>query len=216
MPRPKGARDASYPAKRSALLQKLSTRLASWNETHPSLRQLAVAADVTVPTLRHYFGSRDDLIEAVFTEYRRLGEPYLAESAEPKGDLKESVSSYLADLLRAMTQDIKMADLFAVGLTEGMLNRRLGPAYLDNMTDPLIDALEARLASHQRRGEMAEGDPRNAALLLISPVIIACHHQYQMNGRCKRPLDMDSLIEDAAVAFVRAYGANQGASVQRH
>ena len=206
MPRPKGARDAGYPAKRSALLRKLSSRLAAWDETHPSLRQLAVAAQVTVPTLRHYFGSREDLVEAVFGEFRRLGDPYLAESARPKGALGPSIRSYLDELIRAMTQEANLGDVFAVGLAEGMLNRRLGPAYLANMTDPLIDALAQRLSAHQARGEMVAADPVNAALMLIAPVVVACNHQNQMNGRPGRPLDVDRLAEEMTEAFVRAFG----------
>ena len=206
MPRPKGVRDASYPAKRSALLQKLSARLARLNDTRPSLRQLAAAADVTVPTLRHYFGSREELVEAVFADFNRLGAEYLQSSAKPCGDLSESIRDFLNSLLRVMTDGTNLGDMFAVGLVEGMLNRRLGPAYLTCMTDPLVDALAERLRLHQARGEMIEADPRFVALMLISPVVVACNHQNQMFGRRARPLDLEKLIGEMASAFVRAYG----------
>ncbi len=183
MPRPKGARDASYPAKRSALLQKLSARLARLDDTRPSLRQLAAAADVTVPTLRHYFGSREELVEAVFADFNRAGADYLQSSSQPRGGLDESVRDFLAGLLQAMTRDAKLGDMFAVGLIEGMLNHKLGPAYLNCMTDPLVDALAERLTAHQARGEMIAADTRIAALMLISPVVVACNHQHQMFGR---------------------------------
>ena len=207
MPRPKGARDASYPAKRSALLHKLSARLARLNDTRPSLRQLAAAADVTVPTLRHYFGSREELVEAVFADFNRLGLDYLQSCAKPSGDLTESVHGFLTGLLHAMTDGDNLGDMFAVGLVEGMLNRRLGPAHLVCLVDPLVDALAERLGEHQARGEMIVVDTRIAALLLISPVVIACNHQNQLFGRRERPLDLDLLVDELASAFVRAYQA---------
>jgi AcrR family transcriptional regulator len=204
MPRPRGARDADYELKRAALLRRVSARLARRNDTRPSLRQLAEAAEVTAPTLRHYFGGRDEIVAAVFGEYRRLGERFIAEAAEPAGDLAMSVRAFLKDLLQGLQRG-PLGEVLAVGFVEGLLNEKLGPVCLASMVDPAVEALARRLEAHQARGEMRPADTRHAALMLISPLLVAAHHQTQMFGAADNPLDFDALTEDMAAAFVRAY-----------
>lgn len=208
MPRPKGARDADYSVKRSALLRKLSARLGRMDDTRPSLRQLAAASDVTVPTLRHYFGTREDIVEAVLAEYRRLGDPYIELGALPQGPLDHSIRAYLKNLTELLTSFPFLGDVFAIGFMEGMFSHRLGPACLSLLVDPTVEALEARLAAHQAQGEVIEGNMRYPALMLISPLVVACHHQNQMFGRQLRPLDLEELAEELACVFIRAYGVS--------
>lgn len=207
MPRPRGARDADYELKRAALLRRVSARLARRNETRPSLRQLAEAADVTAPTLRHYFGGRDEIVAAVFAEHRRLGDRFIREAAEPAGDLRGSVGAFLTTLLQGLQRG-PLGEVFAVGFLEGLLNEKLGPLCLSSMIDPAVDALSSRLAAHQARGEMRPGSARNAALMLIAPLVVAGHHQGQMFGAAANPLDLDLLVADMTEAFVRAYGTS--------
>jgi AcrR family transcriptional regulator len=205
MSRPRGARDADYELKRAALLRRVSARLGRRNETRPSLRQLAEAAEVTAPTLRHYFGGRDEIVAAVFAEHRRLGDRFIREAAEPVGGLEESVRSFLHNLLQGLQRG-PLGEVFAVGFVEGLLNEKLGPACLASMIDPAVEALSHRLEIHQGRGEMRLASARNAALMLIAPLVVACHHQAQMFGAAGNPLDLNALAADMAEAFVRAYG----------
>jgi len=160
---------------------------------------------VAPPTLRHYFGGRDDIVAAVFAEYRRLGAAFINEAAIPKGALPESIRDFLGRLLRGL-QHGPLGQIMAVGLVEGLMNEKLGPACLADVIDPAVDALALRLQTHQARGEMRPADARHAALMLIAPLLVAGHHQMQMFGRADRPLDLEALIEDMAAAFVRAYG----------
>ena len=74
MPRPKGVRDADYNNKRTALLHRMMEQVIGREPARPSMRQLADAAGVSVPTLRHYFGDRTAVFAAMLEEYRRLGE----------------------------------------------------------------------------------------------------------------------------------------------
>lgn len=206
MARPKGARDAAYEQKRALLLQRIALRLGRMNETRPSLRQLAAAAEVTVPTLRHYFGGRDQIVEAVLGRYREMGAPFIRDAAEPHGPFPDSIREFLQTLVRGMSRG-RLGDIFAMGFVEGLLNDRLGPACLDALVDPAVDALTTRLQAHQQQGEMKPSDARHAALMLISPILVGWHHQEQMFGRHSRPLDIDVFVEDLASAFVLAYRA---------
>jgi AcrR family transcriptional regulator len=179
------------------------------DDTRPSLRQLAAAADVTVPTLRHYFGTREDLIEAVLVEYRRMGDPYIKLSCEPEGPFAESIRSYLKYLHSMLVDYPFLGDVFAIGFLEGLFNHKLGPVCLSTLVDPMVEALEARLSAHQERGEMISGNVRYGALMLISPVLLACHHQFQMYGRQLRPLDFTDMLEGLGSVFIRAYGVER-------
>ena len=98
-----------------------------------------------------------------------------------------------------------VGEIFAVGLLEGLLHDELGPDSLSYIIDPSVDALAARLREHQNRGEMTDANARNAALILIGPLLLACQHQKQLFGAREHPLDVPALIEDLTETFVRSY-----------
>jgi len=211
VPRPKGARDADYGVKRAALLRKLSARLIQLDDTRPSLRQLAIAAGVTVPTLRHYFGDREDLVQAVLEEIFVHGERYLERGAEPYGDLDHSIRAFLKTFAECLIEGPRLGDKIAIAFLEGFYSRRLGPLALNYVIEPPLQAMEKRLAAHQARGELGDVDLRCAALMLISPLVVACMHQQQMFGDKVRPLDVGPLIDSAASSFMKAYAAPSSA-----
>jgi AcrR family transcriptional regulator len=198
--------------KRSALLRKLSARLIQLDDTRPSLRQLALAAGVTVPTLRHYFGDREDLVQAVLEEFFLLGERYLARGAEPHGELEPSIRAFLSRFAEVLVEGPKLGDMIAIAFLEGFYSKTLGPAALNYVIEPPLQAMEKRLAAHQARGELGYVDLRCAALMLISPLVVACMHQQQMFGDQVRPLDFAPLIDAVTSSFMTAYGVPASSS----
>jgi hypothetical protein len=128
--------------------------------------------------------------------------------------LRQSVHDYLTSLAGALMHR-GVGEIFAVGLLEGLLHAELGPASLAYLIDPSVEALQKRLAVHQARGEMAPGETRNAALMLIGPVLLACQHQKQLFGARDHPLDLPSLIGELTDAFVKSYGAPGAVSRRR-
>ena len=173
----------------------------------PSLRELAAAAGVTVPTLRHYFGPRPKVVEAIFEECLRLGRDGLDAQGRSDRPFEESIEDYTRALIGALRaeHDVKLGDIFAVSLGEGLLDPGVSASTLRFIIDPTVDTLENRLGDHIARGEMIETDARAAALMLISPLLLAFLHQEQMCGASTRPLSLDALAETLAAAFVRAY-----------
>jgi len=187
----------------------MTLHMVSRDGGRASLRELAAAADVTVPTLRHYFGDRAQVIDAVLAEALRRGQPGL--DLQRRGDrpFETSVRDYAVDLVNALTapKTVRLGDLFAVSLAEGFLDPQLGPAALTHIVDPTVAALEARLAVHVARGEMIETDLRAASLVLIAPLLLGCLHQHQLGGDTASPLGLQALSDDVVSAFVRAYRA---------
>lgn len=213
MPRPKGARDADYEEKRRLLLARMTARLMRREVARPSLRQLAEAAEVTVPTLKHYFGSRSEIVEAILAEYRRHGEERLARLAVTDLPFAQSVQEFAIGLVFGMRapREVRLGDVFAVSLAEGLLDPEIGPAALKHVVDPSVDVLAQRLRLHISRGEMVECDANAAALMLLSPILITVLHQDQLCGAKHRPVDLTALAQEVSAAFVRAY-ASEAAS----
>lgn len=208
MSRPKGSKDADHEAKRRDLLSKMTTRLMRREVARPSLRDLAGAAEVTVPTLRHYFGDRQAVIDAVLADCLRVGREGLEAQRTSDKPFAESIRIYADALIRALQapRPVRLGDIFAVSLAEGFLDPDIGASALNHIVEPTLQVLEARLEEHMRRGDMVQTDARAAGLMLLSPLLVACLHQDQLNGAHVRPLSTQALAASVSEAFVRAYG----------
>ena len=175
----------------------------------PSLRELASAAGVSVPTLRHYFGARPQVIDAIFEDCLKLGQGGLDAQRQSEKPFAESIRDYVSALIRAMRaeRDVRLGDLIAVGLGEGLLDTAVSRSTLRHILDPTVAALEARLRLHLARGEMIETDVRAAALMLVSPLLLAALHQDQLCGAAETPMRLEDTALAIGEAFVRAFAA---------
>jgi len=205
MTRPRGSRNAGFEARRAELLGRLHARLGDRGGGPASLRDLAAAAGVTIPTLRHYFGRRDDVVAAVLAASAEEGRPYVEAASRPSGPFARSIRDLLA--FAAEGHRAGTGVLHAIGLAEGLKHERLGPRYVTAILEPSLQAVEARLRAHMEAGEMREADPRHAAIALLAPAILAQLHQDELGGAACRPLDLDAFLDDHAAAFVRAHAA---------
>lgn len=207
MARLQGSRNAQYADRRHELMEKVRSRLAQQSGAAPSFRELALAAGVSVATLRHYFGSRDALVKAVFTTSREDGERHLVRARAPEvADLRLSMQQFLARLMNGWERG-RVGELHRIGLAEGLRHPGTGLDYLTDILEPSLQALEQRLATHVERGEMRPADLRHAALMLLSPILFALLHQRDLGGTRCRPLHLPSLVEAHVEVFVRAYEA---------
>jgi AcrR family transcriptional regulator len=206
MSRTAGSRNRNYDAKRLGLLKRLGARLADLSRHRPSFREMAAAAGVSVPTLRHYFANRDGVVQAYLvwqgTESARY-RPLVATTDEA---FPESIRRVLHGAAFGL-KDMDRIRTHVVGLTEGLHNDRVGPTYLNATLEPLLGSVEQRLALHVSRAEMRAVDLRHAAVSLLAPLLVAILHQRELGGAHVRHLDMPRFIEDHADGFVRAYAA---------
>ena len=88
-----------------------------------------------------------------------------------------------------------------------MRDATLGPAYINEILEPTLKAVEARLARHRAEGELRSCDLRHAALALIAPPLLALLHQGELFGSLCRPLDINAFLKDHLDGFLRAYSA---------
>ena len=207
MARTKGARNEGFEERRTALIAALRARLRAPGPA-ASMRELASAAEVTVPTLRHYFADREGVLRAVMddelTDGSKPNGP-LEVAATPSGPFAASVH----DLLRHADEGFVhggLTDSHAMGLAEGARTEATAADYLRLALDPTIDAFVARLRAHQKRGEMrADVDARAAAMQLLAPLVVARLHQDRFGGRTANPIDLAVMLDQQAKAFVRGY-----------
>lgn len=209
MPRAKGVKNADYEDKRRELLGRMLPRFASLDLERPSLRQLAVAAEVTAPTLQHYFGDRIGVVAALLEEYNSRGRTRLDMVSKANGGFSASMRDFAHGFVFGMQAraTVRLGDVMAAALCEGLADPQVSPLALAHILDPAVDALAARLQVHVDRGEMIAADVRAAALMLLSPLLLAVLHQDQMKGRESRHMELGDLAEQVSAAFVRAYAA---------
>jgi AcrR family transcriptional regulator len=213
VPRPKGSLNDDFAESRAALLDKL--RKAILGPTPPSsLRALAAAADVAVPTLRHYFGDKGAVLGAVFADCHAGGAGELETSARPTGAFEKSIG----DLVRHVADGFRygrLDRLHSVGLTEGLTSPPVALAYLTEVLEPTIEALTARLQAHIDRGEMRRVPARYAAITLLSPIVLLFLHQRGLNGAKSHPIDVDAFLATHTKGFVSGYRADVSAAPRR-
>lgn len=207
MGRPAGRRNPGYEDRRRAIARKVLQRLAEPEGAKASLRDLAQASGVSVSTLRHYFGDREGALQAAMREVRELGEPWLAIAATDQLELpvRESLTWFLQLFVQGWVNGV--GAMIGESLAAGTGDEALGMSAIDQVLEPTLAAIEARLAHHQAAGELdASLDPRHAALSLFSPLLVAMLHQHTWSGARCRPLNVEHFVAEHVERFVSGWG----------
>jgi AcrR family transcriptional regulator len=204
MARTAGARNHDFEVRRLTLAAALRTRLVERTGKRPSYAELAEAAGVSLATLRHYFGTRDQAVAAVLQMHAALGEPHLARLRLPNPDFSVSVREAADHIAEGLDQPL-VAELHAIGMAEGVAHPATGPAYLTTLLEPMIQALEERLSRHVAAGQMRAVDLRVAAISLLAPLVLAHLHQDWLGGDRTRYLDKNVHRACQVDAFLRAF-----------
>jgi AcrR family transcriptional regulator len=193
MARTPGARNYNFDAKRLALLNSVIHFALSGEIQRPSLRQLALAAETSEPTLRHYFTDRKGLVIAMMVELGERAQPIWRQLEEPAPTVEEAVAACFRHALARMEDDI-FVRMHAFGMVEGMAEPDVGQAYLEHILEPSLDCVCRKLAGTP--GSPTDGNEiRTAAIAMFSPVIMMSLHQHLLGGRAVAPLDNQSAVE---------------------
>ncbi|TGL72484.1 TetR/AcrR family transcriptional regulator [Leptospira jelokensis] len=209
MTRPEGSKNEDYEVKRNKILESLFQKLVQKKfREFPSFRNVAKLLNVSPPTLKHYFQSRNGVMTALLTHIEIKGEAYLEKILVPEGNGKESIYK----LLQYITSGFESGPVGTIhqfGLSHGMGEKELGPSYLVHLFEPLLDAVERRLILHQKQNELIECEPRVAALFLISPLFLVLLHQKKLGGHKVRPLNIDEYLHNHTDIFWKAFAKKQ-------
>lgn len=201
MGRRSGSRNADFEKSREELVK----RVARSAHASSSFRELAEAADVSPATLRHYFADREGVLAEVLSMQRKQGQPYMdAAATADVGDVRESLGWLLHTIAAGWSHGL--GDVHALGLGAGLGDERLGPSYVNDILEPTLQSVEARIQKHIDSKELAPTNVRHAALALLSPLVLGLIHQQGLFGAKCRPLELSAFIDDHVEHFVRAYG----------
>jgi AcrR family transcriptional regulator len=173
----------------------------------PSLREMAKAAGVSVNNLRHYFGTREGVLEAVFEAMGHAGKPYVAEAmGYTSMPVEQGLRTMVGRIVEGWTPE-GLGGLHRSGISEGLGSEALGPAYVEYILEPTLVAVERMLEVWRDRGEVEVADLRTAALGLMAPVVLALLHQRGLGGSGCRPLDIEPFLDAHVEGFLRGYAA---------
>ena len=206
MGRAAGSLNRDHAETRADLARRLAQQLLTNGGSLPSLRTLAEGVGVDPGTLRHYFDDRRGAVQAAMETLLPLGDDQkaraLALAALP-------VETALTTLLTRVVQAWEglLGAMHATGFVEGMVDGSIGQAYVRTMLEPTLATVEVLLGDFHARNMLRVPDVRLGALALLSPVMLACFHQVQLQGRACRPLDLEAFVTSHVQGFLRGYAA---------
>jgi AcrR family transcriptional regulator len=189
MPRPAGARNHDFDEKRAALLDTLTDYALSAALTRPSLRQFAIAAHQSEPTLRHYFGDRQGLVIEIIGNLNKRAQVTWAMAAQPAANPADAVTDYLAFTKAGMESGI-FNRFHAFALIEAFADDTVGKVYLQQIMEPSLKAFSDKLGSTPG-APRDEAELRAATLLASAPLLVLGMHQGLLGGKRDAPFDMD-------------------------
>lgn len=192
MPRPAGVRNRDFAEKRSALINTLCDFALNADLRRPSLRQFAMAASASEPTLRHYFTDRRGVVVAILECIGRRGAGIWEAVATPAPAMSEALLEYYR-VSEAGMRHGGFVRAHAFGIIEGVADPVVGRAYLHYVLEPALRAVERKYA--QTPGApRAPSALRAASLATLSPLLVMCLHQDLLGGVEERPLDTTETI----------------------
>lgn len=205
MGRRAGSRNLDYDRTRAEIVERLTGHILASGRTSLSFRELASDAGVAPSTLRHYFRDREAVLLGVLERVHDLGLRHVAEGATAEhGPAPESFRWFLGYLVQGWSRGVGRSH--ELGLTEGIGDATIGPAYLRMLLEPTLHSAEARIAVHMARGEIGPCDVRVAAMELVAPVVVALLHQQALGGGTVRHLDVQPFLDEHVARFLRAFG----------
>ena len=192
MPRPAGVRNHNFEAKRTALLDTLTEFALQDDLRRPSLRQFALAAGASEPTLRHYFRDRQGVVIAILGHIHTRALPLWDIIKTGADDTATAVAEYFRVTEAGLTHG-GFARAHAFGLIEGMADEAVGQAYLEFLLDPALEAVSAKMDATPGRPE-TETERKAAAFMMLSPILVMTLHQQLLGGKDASPIDTNGFM----------------------
>lgn len=180
--------------RRSELLAMLAHIAIAERSAPVSLRQFAIKAGVSEPTLRHYFTDRRGVVITIIGYFADGAREWLERSAQSAPSLEAAVNGY-GDLAMEGSRSDVFAQAHAFAFVESIHDRDVARAYLEQIIEPSLNALERRLAPGVDPDGIKPETVRHAAIFLYAPVLVAVLHQRLLAGEETRPLDMAGFFQ---------------------
>jgi AcrR family transcriptional regulator len=193
MPRPAGVRNHDFEAKKTALLDALTEFALNDDLRRPSLRQFAIAAKASEPTLRHYFRDRQGLVIAILNHIHVRAIPLWQVISTGAPDTASAVEEYFRVTEAGLTHG-GFARAHAFGIIEGMADEKVGQAYLEFLLDPALEAVSKKMDATPGKPETLT-ERRASAFMMLSPILVMTLHQQLLGGKEASPVDTQGFLK---------------------
>lgn len=189
MARPAGVRNQDFEVKRQVLLERLTNFVLSDDAELPSFRQLSIAAEVSEPTLRHYFKDRSGVISAILEHMYEISGFMREAISAPGKSIGDGLAGY-HELLQEFRNNTRFIAGHAFAIRESMSDATAREAYLRYILIPSLDAVAERLV-RTKGGPTNYQTARAAGVMLMSSSLMMILHQELLDGRRHMPLDVE-------------------------
>ncbi|MEM7459817.1 MAG: hypothetical protein AAF331_10170 [Pseudomonadota bacterium] len=193
MPRPAGVRNHDFEAKKAALLDTLSEFALNDDLRRPSLRQFAIAAQASEPTLRHHFKDPQGRVIAIQKHIHARAIPLWQVIATGSPDTATAVEEYFRVTEAGLTHG-GFARAHAFGIIEGMADEKVGQAYLEFLLDPALAAVSEKMDATPGKPETLD-ERRASAFMMLSPILVMTLHQQLLGGKDASPVDTAGFLK---------------------
>ena len=168
MGRALGGRNPDYEVRRQYLLDGATEFVLREDVVSPSLRQIAIAVGASDPTVKHYFGTRTELVIDILKNVGARCEDWRKVLRKPFPSLTEALRDF-GELSRSIPENrmLVQANLFA--LRESLTDPSIFGAYIDHVVEPNIEALAERLFNSSG-GPTSHETARAAAGMIMSNI----------------------------------------------
>lgn len=194
MSRPIGARNQDFETKRAALIDSMTEYALEADLRRPSLRQFAIAARASEPTLRHYFDDRQGVVEAILENMGKRGTRIWEVIAHPASNPIEAIEEYyrIADAGMRYGQFTRA---HAFGLIEGVADETAGRAYRKYLLEPGLKSIMDKLEATPN-GPVSRDALRVAAFAIMAPLLFMSIHQKLLGGDADFPIDNQATLQN--------------------
>lgn len=189
MARPTGVRNQDYEDKRAALLTSLADYVLTENVFVPSFRQMAIAAETSEPTLKHYFDNRTGLVLALLKHFHDSIAPLRDVLGRAFPTIGEAVRDY-TEIAKQMSKDSRYINAHVFAIRESLIDVDIFGAYVRYLVEPGTAALAERLVK-SKGGPVNYSTARIAASMIITNASTMAFRKIILGDKDPVPIDYD-------------------------
>ncbi len=176
------------------------------------LDDIAARAGVSKGALYLYFATKEDLFRAVIEQgvAPNLGRMQAA-LVEHRGAFPELLRAFAAIAVGIATET-PVGGIAKMVIGESRNFPELARAWRERLVEPALGAMSGAIAAAQARGELRAGDPRHAAISLVSPMLLGVIWRETFVPVGAEPLDIPTLAQQHVELWLRGMRPDAGAA----
>jgi TetR/AcrR family transcriptional regulator, mexJK operon transcriptional repressor len=199
-------------AKRQRILDAALEVFSETGYAGTTMDAIALAADVSKPTLYMYFGSKEQLFEAIMLSGRdEMLEPFDLNSADMVSDLLIFAWNYAGVVMKP--QFLSLARLI---IAEAQRFPAIGRAYQEAGPDRVLKGIMTYLEQQKKNGRLTFNDAELAAQDLWALILSAPRNQaLHMPDKTPKRAAVARYVNNGLEVFLKAYSTHPTKDIER-